>query len=372
MLYVNIPTREELLNLAEVRSDVCVSIYLQTSPLPQDIEASRIELHNLLKEAFQQLGNSGFDKRRLWTLQEECTDVLEADDFWFYHANSLAVLATPDSIHTYRLANELKTQLEVSDRFYLKPLMRSVTFPQTAYILALSENEARVVEFFSSGPPEVVKVENMPKDALSAVGKSSLTASLNTLSHESGSRGPKLRLAQYVRKVVEALRPLLLQQHDLPLILVSAEPLAPMFRSMSSLANLLDETIFMSPDWASVSELVDLARPVLDRHYAAQLDEVRKKFEERSAQNRVATDLTDVARAATYGMISLLLVDFDNTVTGSIDDGGVLALSSEPGSYGVIDEIVKRSMACGAKILAVRADDMIGKTGVAAILRYTL
>ncbi len=371
MLYVNIPTREELLQLAEIRSDVCVSIYLKTSPLPQDIEASRIELHNQLKDAFSQLENSKLDKRRLEALKDELADVLEADDFWFFHANSLAILATPDSIRTYRMANEVKTQLEISDRFYLKPLLRALTFPHTAYILALSENDVRVVEFFSAGPPEEVKVENMPKDALSAVGKSSLTASLGSLTHESGSRGKKMRLAQYARKVDEALRPLLIHS-DSPLILISTEPLASIYRSVSSLINLVDETVFTSPDRITVSELVALGRPVLDKHNAAQLNEVKEKFEVRAGQNRVVTDLTDIARAATYGMISLLLVDFDDSVAGTIDDNGKLTLTSEPGAYGVIDEVVKRSLACGAKVLAVRKEDMIGNTGVAAILRYTL
>lgn len=374
MLYVNLPTREEFLQLSELRSDVCVSIYLKTSPLPQDMQASRIELRNQVKEIISRLEESKFDKRRLEALKDELEDVLEADDFWFFHANSLAVLATPESIRTYRMANEVKSQLEIADRFYLKPLLRSLTFPHTAYILALSENEARVVEFFAEGPPEEVKVENMPKDALSAVGKSSLAASLGGLPHEPGSRGNKMRLAQYARKVDAALRPLLLHS-DSPLILISTEPLAPIYRSMSSLSNLVDETIFTNPDRIGISELVALARPVLDNYYARQLDEVRETFELRAGQNRVATDLTDVARAATYGMVSFLLVDFDNTVAGVIDENGKLTLGKEPdeaGAYGVIDEIVKRALACGAKVLAVRKQDMIGNTGVAAILRYTL
>ncbi len=371
MLYVNLPTREELLQLAEIRSDACVSIYLKTSPLPQDIESNRIEFGNQLKEAFQRLEAKNFDKKRLVELEDELSAVLEADDFWRFHANSLAVLATPDCIRTYRLANNLNTQLKISESFYLKPLMRALTFPQTAYILALSENEARVVEFFAEGPPEELKIENMPKDALSAIGKSSLTASLSSLTHESGSRGRKLRLAQYARKVDEALRTVLLHS-DSPLILVSTEPLSSIYRSVSSAINLVDETIFTSPDRITVSELVALARPILDNYHAHQLNKAKEKFELRAGQNRVATDLADLAKAATYGMISLLLVDFDNNLTGNIDDEGKLTLSDKAGSYGVADEIVKRAMACGAKIMAVRNEDMVVNSGLAGILRYTI
>lgn len=371
MLYVNIPTRAEVLELADIRADACISIYLQTSPLPQEREASRIELDNMVRDALISLQESGFDKRRLWALADELAEVIEADDFWRFHAHSLAVLATPEHIYTYRLANDVNTRLKVGDRFYLKPLFRALTFPHHAYVLALSENDVRLVEFFPEAPPEEIKLRDMPKDALSAVGKSSLTSSLGSLTHESGSRGYKMRLTQYARKVDEAMRPLL-APGSAPLILVCTEPLASLYRAVASIPTLSDETVFISPDRLSISELVALARPVLDKHNDESLETTKKLFEERMGQKRVATDIAETAKAATYGMVSLLLVDFNKVVTGTIDEDGALALGNEPGNYGVIDEIVKRSLACGAKILAVREENMIGDTGVAAILRYPL
>ena len=371
MLYVSIPTREEFLRLTEMRSDICVSIYLKTTPLPQDILASRIELDNQVKKVFAQLQESGADKKRLEALENEIFWLLNDDDFWAFHANSLVILASPDFIRTYRMANEIETQIEISDRFFLKPLLRALTFPQTAYILALSENEVRLVEFFTSGHPEIISLPDMPKDALSAVGKSSLTASLHSMSHENGSRGKTLRQGKYIRKIDEALRPLLLHS-DVPLILVSTEPLASLFRSTFSLPNLVEGTVSVSPDRIGLTELVASARPLLDAHYARELKSIKELFEERQGQDRVATDLADIAKAATYGMVSLLLVDFDALVKGSIDEAGTLSFSDNPDAYGVIDEIVKRSLACGAKVMAVRKDDMIGGTGAAAILRYSL
>lgn len=371
MLYVNIPTREEVLKLADIRADACISIYLKTSPLPQEREAGRIALDNMVRNALISLQESGLDKHRLDALMDEIAEVIEADDFWDFHAHSLAILATPEHIYTYRLANDVTTRLLVSDRFYLKPLFRALTFPHHAYVLALSENGVRLVEFFADAPPEEIVLEGMPKDALSAVGKSSLTSSLSSLTHESGSRGHKKRLTQYARKVDNVLRPFMLQSKA-PLILVCAEPLVSLYRAVASVPTLIGETVFISPDRLSVSELVALARPVLDNHYAEGLKTVKQLFEERAGQRRVVTDIAEAARAATYGMVSLLLVDFNKVVTGTIDEGGRLALGDKPGHYGVIDEIVKRSLACGAKILAVREDDMVGTSGVAAVLRYPL
>ena len=69
-------------------------------------------------------------------IQEPILDLIDDDEFWRFQANSLAVLSTPERVLTFRLANRLTAQVEVSDRFHLKPLLRALTFPHTAFVLA--------------------------------------------------------------------------------------------------------------------------------------------------------------------------------------------------------------------------------------------
>lgn len=371
MSRLKIPSREEILELAQVRTvwpdDVCISLYVETSPLRLNWESCRIELNNQVRKALAKLEEEGFNKKHLPLLRERLEEVANADSYSLFRANSLAVMATLDSVRLYRLANKLNTQLEMSDRFYLKPLLRALTFRHTAYILALSENEARVIELLPDAEPEVLHLPSMPRNAQSAIGLPD-HISINATGAFSPLR-PR-RLAEYARKVEDAIKPLL-RECDSPVILVAAEPLASAFRSVSSIC-LADNIVFTSPDKLPDHELAALARPVLDRHYARQLGEVRALFDERRGQDRVVTELQDLARAATYGMIGLMLVDFDRTQTGYIDDEGNLEFSDDPGAYGILDEIVKRAIESGAKILAVRNEDMLGNTGGAAILRYPL
>ena len=124
MYHVDMPSAAEIGDLNLIRSEACVSIYLPTTPLSRETEASRINLGNLVKKAISQLEDNGFDKRRILPLQEQFDDLIADDDFWNHQANSLAILATPDSLRTYRMANKLTDAVEVSDRFHLKPLLR--------------------------------------------------------------------------------------------------------------------------------------------------------------------------------------------------------------------------------------------------------
>src|SRR4029078_11037959 len=89
-------------------------------------------------------------------------------------ATRRAVCATPSGVRTFQVANRLSPIVEVSDRFHVKPLLRSATFPQEAFVLALWQNAARLVEVSPDEAPAEVRVPDMPRDAASSVGKSSI------------------------------------------------------------------------------------------------------------------------------------------------------------------------------------------------------
>lgn len=373
MLYVDIPTRPEFKALNEVRADACVSIYLKTTPRTQDSGASRIELGNLAKQAREQLEAVGFDKRRLALLMEHFDDLADDDEFWRLQANSLAVLATPDALHTFRLANALSPMVEVSDRFHLKPLLRAITFSNSTFVLALSENAVRLLEIHADLPPGTVKVEGLPKDAASAAGKSTLN-DRSPSGRIHGSEGQNVRFRQYARKVDAALRPVLAGR-EIPLILAATGRLALVYRSVNSYPNLLAQGIENSPDRITDAELAAAARPVLDGAYAADLAALKALYEARAGDGRATADLSDGARAATYGAIETLLVDIDTVVPGVVDEQtGAIRFADRPDatSYGVVDEIAGRALASGARVLAVRKADLPGRGHIAAILRYAV
>ncbi len=373
MLYVDIPTRTEFTSLSGARSDACVSIYLKTTPVTQEVGTSRIEFGNLIREAQSQLQEANFDKRRLAGLLDSLNDLLDDDEFWRFQANSLAVFATPDTIRACRLANDLTSTVQVSDRFHMKPLLRAVTFPHSAFILALSENAVRLVEMHADLSPEVVKVPDMPRDAASSVGKSTLNErSFSGRIH--GSEGQNVRFQQYIRQVDAALRQVL-PGREIPLVLAATGRLASIFMQTCSYPHLLKDTIADSPDTFTEAELASKARPVLDKAYASEIAEIHSLFDRRASERRVTTDIADAARAATFGGIHKLLIDIDSTIPGFVDDesGAVTFVEQDDAkAYGVVDEIAARALASGARVMGVRREEIPGGKELAAILRYPI
>jgi len=258
--------------------------------------------------------------------------------------------------------------VQISDRFHLKPLFRAVTFPRSAFILALSENAVRLVEMNADLPPETVKVPGLPRDAASSVGKSTLNdRTWGGRIH--ASEGQNVRFQQYARRVDAALRPILAGK-ETPLILAATGRLAAVFPQINSYPHLLAGTISVSPDRLSEAELAQLARPILDAAYARELANMRALFERRAGMRLTTTDISDAARAATFGAIDTLLVDIDAVAPGFVDDetGAVTFVDIDDASaYGIVDTIAARAFSSGAKVLGVRKDDIPEGKELAAI-----
>ncbi len=373
MLYLDIPSQQQIKSLCSIRADACVSLFVKTTPLSQQIQGSIIELGNLQKQANEQLEATGFDKRRLALINDHL-DALKADeDFWRLQANSLAILVTPDKISTFRLANALENAVYVSDRFHINPLLRAVTFPHSCFVLALSENQVRLVEVHAQLAPKEVRIPELPKDAASYAGKSTLN-DRSASGKIQGSEGQNIRLMQFARGVDNALRPFL-SGYDVPLILAATGRLAGIYPSINSYSALLEHTIDTSPDRLSEAELAALAQPLLDASYADQVKQLQALYEDRKNAGRATVDLAAAARAATYGAIDTLMVDLNDTEAGVINESdGVVQFGKEDHAsyYNLVDEIAGRALLSGARVVSVRKDDMPHGSSVAAILRYAL
>ncbi|MGI9421631.1 MAG: hypothetical protein ACR2PA_00380, partial [Hyphomicrobiaceae bacterium] len=115
------------------------------------------------------------------------------------------------------------------------------------------------------------------------------------------------------------------------------------------------------------------AREILDHRSAGEIKDLVSLFKQRASANLATSDLSDAARAATYGAIETLLVDIDSDVPGLVaDDTGALTLNDSPSatSYDVVDEIAGRALANGTRVLGVRKADLPTDGALAAILRF--
>jgi hypothetical protein len=122
----------------------------------------------------------------------------------------------------------------------------------------------------------------------------------------------------------------------------------------------------------SDAQLADAALPSLDRLYERELEVAIARFDELKPR-RATTDVSYAAHAATAGAIDELLVDLDAVIPGIVSeiDGSVTYASSDDAEvYSVVDEIARRALYTGARVLGARREELPDGAPLVAILRY--
>jgi release factor family 11 len=388
MLHIDIPTLEEFKALAQIKGETCVSLYLPTSPLGTSAKFNRIAFKDLAKEALSQLKEAGIDKDKIAVFEEQFDRLAGAEhdvdkirkrqrakpdpieSFWRYQANGLAVLTTSGTMRTFRLPNPPKPLAEVADRLHLTPLIRAMTSPHDIFVLALAEESVRLVHAFANFPPQRLQVPDLPKNAEEATRRPSfhVRAPRRRLQN---LEGEKVLLQQYVRKVEHAIYSVLAGRNA-PLVLAAEEPLASMFRSLNTYTRLADEIIEGNPEERTDAELEDAAIPILDRLYSRELKAVIARYDELKPRH-ATTDVSYAAHAATAGAIDQLLVDLDAVVPGLVSDidGSVTySASDDAETYSVVDEVARRALYTGARVMGARKEELPDHAPLTAILRY--
>ncbi|TCZ66878.1 baeRF11 domain-containing protein [Roseicella aquatilis] len=368
---MDLPTRAEIETLGKHRGWPSVTIVLRTTPLTQAAQADRIALRNLLDTALAEVEALEAGPRLARAIRQPVEALIEDDAFWAEQANSLVLCLTPEGMRSFRLPNRLANQVEVSDRFHLKPLLRAIAFPHHAWVLAIGMGATRLVEVSAELQAQEVRVPDLPRDAGDATGRGShitrkgdMASGLATSEHALMSR--------YARSVDRALRPVLAGR-EVPLILAAAEPMASLFRSICTYPHLAAEGIAGSPDHMPNHALAEAAGRVLDGLHAAELQRLGDLFARHGSQGRATTDIAQAARAATRGAVDTLLVDLDAQLPGTVgdEDGAIdLAAQANGRNYSITDEIARRTLNTGGRVLACRRADIPGGGELAAILRY--
>jgi hypothetical protein len=391
MLHIDIPTLEEFKALAQIKDEVCISVYLPVSPLVQNIRANRIAFRDLAREALAQLRETGVDKRKIVDFEEhfdhlaglEC-DVQDEDkirklerakpdpfdEFWHYQAHGLAVLSTPGLMRMFRLPTSPKPLAEVADRLHLTPLIRAMTSPHDIFVLALAEESVRLIHAFANFPPVRLQIPDLPRNAEEAARRPSfhVRAPRGRLQNREGE---KVLLHKYVRKVEQAIHNVFAGLNT-PLVVAAEEPLASMYRSLNSYPGLADEMIKGNPDQKTDAELEDAVIPILDRLYSHKVKAAVALYDQLKPR-RATTDVSYAAHAATAGAVEQLLVDLDAVVPGLVSDidGSVInSASDDAGTYSVVDEVARRALSTGAMVLGARREELPDRAPLTAILRY--
>jgi hypothetical protein len=388
---MDILTRTELELLMRKEQQWCVSIYMPTHRTGVDVQQDPIRLKNLLGEAEKHLSDRGMGRRDVQKMLEPASVLLQDSDFWQHQSDGLAIFLSSNGIRRYRLPLNFEEFVTVMDHFHIKPLLPLFTGDGQFYILALSQNEIRLllgtrhsVSQIDIGQVGGSLAEAIPSD----------NHQMNLQLHSSGSTGgmsgagsaifhgqgggsdenDKNELLRYFRLVSEGLTEFL-HGDRVPLVLAGVEYLLPIYKEANTYPNLMDGVIKGNPDLLGADELHKSAWDIVEPHFQVAQEEAVSYYQQLSGQasERAADTLEKIVPAASDGRIETLFIATGvqlwgvfNPNTNEIEHHAQM----ESGDESLLDLAAVQTYLKGGTVYAVEPDKVPGGTSAAAVLRY--
>jgi hypothetical protein len=378
-------TREDLSRLAEANLDPALSLYMPAFRSGRDVAQNAIRFRNLMKAAAEELARYGSDKG----LQQRLAEARqrERDDVWWQQqSDGLAIFIAADRCQMYRLPLNFKEQVVVGPRFHVKPLVPLLQGDGRFFILAVSQNDVRLLE---GSRYSVAELEHagLPADLRSALNIDEYVSSMqhhasglalgapgSTLFHGHGGGGMDVRkedeIQQFFHRLDTALTAFL-RDERVPLVFAGVEYLFPLFRRTCKYAGLIDTPVTGNPDGLIAAELHEKAWSVVEPVFQEQSRAALRRYERLAGTNEVAHELPQILTAARQGQVDTLLIAAGAQVNGVFDAAGG-AIHPDARAGDLLNEAAVQTLANSGEVLSLEPEQMPAKGPVVAILRYPL
>lgn len=381
---------EELRILTQAGKGRCVSIFMSTHRAGPETQQDPIRLKNLIAQAEERLLAADLRTPEAQQLLAPARALLSDGLFWRYQSDGLAVFLAQDTFRYYRLPFELNELVVVADRFHLKPLLSVLSGDERFYVLALSQNEVRLLEGTRFSVSEV-DLEDVPQSLADALRHDDPERQLQ---FHTSTRGPtgrarrpaifhghgvgvndaKLNILRYFRQIDDGLRDVL-RGEQAPLILAGVDYLLPLYKEANTYLHLVDEGIIGNPEALSAKELHGRAWAIVQPLLRRAQEEAVARYEQLagSGSDRVSHDLKMIVRAAYHGRVETLFVAVGLQQWGAFDaDSNRVELreQAQPGDEDLLDFAAAQTLINGGIVYAVAPDRMPDSVLIAAIFRY--
>lgn len=375
---------DELKTLVETEGS-CVSIYMPTHRMGTETQQDPIRFKNLIQQAEEHLiasGLRGQDARDLLERAKELDDY----QFWQHQSDGLAIFVSNNVFSYYSVPLDFAELVVVSDCFHVKPLLPMLTGDGQFYVLALSQNQVRLLQGTRYSVSEV-ELENVPQSIAEALkyddpekqfqfhtGTPQAGGARAAMFHGQGAGNDdeKDNILRYFCKVNEGLQELLKNQRSL-LVLAGVEYLFPIYKEANNYPHLLDEGVTGNPDELKVEELHEQAWEIVQPYFEQAQQEVVNRYQELAGTGQTANNIEEVVSAAYYQRVDSLFVAVGLQQWGLFNPDAnkvYLHQEQETSDGDLMDFAAIHTLLNGGTVYAVEPKAVPGDAPLAAVFRY--
>ncbi|AKL97298.1 hypothetical protein CACET_c38700 [Clostridium aceticum] len=382
---MNLLTKDELRSLIQTSNDPRVSIFLPTERAGNEIDQSRIRLKNLIKESEEKLKKTSMLDKDIPKLLEPLEKLVNDSMFWSYQNEGLAVFISKDNFFYYQLPLKFDELTVVSNRFHIKPLLPLFNNNGQFYVLALSQQEVRLLQCTRYDVHEI-KLEGVPSNMAEALQYDDPEKQLQFHtgtprgSHGSERSGMyhgqdidhKNAILRYFRQINNGIVSYL-NDYKVPLVLAGVDYLLSIYKEANVYQGLLQEGLTGNPEELSSKKLRDEAWAIVEPYFKEEQKRAIDLYRQLAGTGQASNAIDEIVPAAYNGRIKQLMISTGFHEWGSfVPEKNVVTFHHEENndSIDLIDFAASNTFLTGGDIFIIKAEDIPEGKPFAAIFRY--
>ena len=235
------------------------------------------QLKTLLRSADDQLRAYGVSRSDVQALLAPAKELIEPAASWGKLGRGMAVLLSQNSVRIWQLPIQCDERCEVGTNFYVLPLVESLTTDIAYFLLAVSQNQVRLLRNTRS-ETEDVAVPDLPADRETAVlledteqtlnahvGRTQVPGRGDLMYHGHGGApdAAKDEIEQYLRAIERVVAQFMAGKTE-PLLFAGVDYLFPIYEQANTYPHLVPTPITGNPELWSPKELRERAWPLVE------------------------------------------------------------------------------------------------------------
>lgn len=381
-------SRDDLRRFMQKPGGLCATILMPTFRAGTDTQQNPIRFRNLLQEAERELLGGGMRAPDVRALLQSASELVGHAEFWRNCVDGLAVFASRTISGAYRLPLQFREQVVIRDRFYVKPLLPLFGNDGRFYVLAISQNQVRLLEGTKLTIKQVdLERADVPSSLAEALRFDEFERQLQFHTRASGSVGGRAAIAfsgnqvlkdvardnilRYFQQVDRGLHDLLRDQRY-PLVLAGVDYLLPIYKEANTYNHLMDEGIPGNPEIGNPRSLHAQAWEIVGPYFAREQQETIDRYRQFAGTGLASADVVQIVRGAFEGRIDTLLVTTGQDIMGTYSQatGEVLVGDDVPGAEDLSDFASIHTILNSGEVYSLPPEDMPEPSGMAAVFRY--
>ncbi|MCR6641303.1 MAG: hypothetical protein NVV82_20495 [Sporocytophaga sp.] len=350
--------------LKDIRSDVCVTIILNTHRTHPDNKKDPIQLKNLINEAEERLSAYN-DKKLSKNIIDKLNRLSETLDHSFHNKESLVIFANDDVLEYTRLPIHVEDRVIIDNTFATRDLIRALHEQVSYYILVLSHQEARLIEAFNDqeitdnvSPFPIVNESPYPEDRHAA----------------SMSKGQENLTEEFFNKVDKEVQKVLINNPK-PLILATEERNYGHYMNVADNKSSIIGYVTIDRNEVKPHQIIAKVWPTVNEFHKNIARERINELKSAVGTGKFFSDINEIWNAIDQGRGKTLYVQKGHFQPGIVESDGIKlkdhsALHEPDVIDDLIDEMIEKNISKGGETVFVEENDLDKFQGLALVTRY--